>query len=84
MFTDRESTDLLEPFLFPEDSHFNPCPRGFFRLVSDSGSVLKIENPTNIKSVGARVPRSLLHTDCLNLYSSSYWDPKRKRDWMWE
>lgn len=28
-----------------EYSHFNPCPRSFLRLISDSRSDLKIENP---------------------------------------
>lgn len=69
---DQTNAELLEPLLLPENSHFNLCPRGFFRLVSNSRSVLKIENAINIKSVGTRVPRALLHMDCLNPYPSSY------------
>lgn len=61
MLTNRESTGLWSHSSSEEDAHYNPCPRGFPRLVSGSGSVPKIEKPTNAVSVGEEHPVPLTY-----------------------
>lgn len=61
MLTDRESTGLWSHSSSEEDPHYNPCPRDFPRLVSGSGSVPKIEKPTNAVLVGEEHPGPLTY-----------------------